>query len=166
VFAVMDGTVAGDGAGPRTMHPSVRNVILAGADSVAIDSVAAKLMGFDPMEIPYLRMANEMGLGECNPKDIEIAGEDISDVNFHFCTKKSLVIWGDQMLRIGPLRFLEKLLLHTPLVVWAPFASNVYHDYMWYPTIGKKRINEFSQTAWGKLFEEYAGRRPAGNGRG
>ena len=25
----------------------------------------------------------------------------------------------------GPLRFLEKLLLHSPLVVWAPFASNV-----------------------------------------
>jgi hypothetical protein len=160
VFAVMDGTVAGDGAGPRTMHPSVRNVILAGADSVAIDAVAAKLMGFDPMEIPYLRMATEMGLGECNPKDIEIAGDDITGVNFHFSTKKSLVIWGDQMLRIGPLRFLEKILLHSPLVVWAPFASNVYHDFMWYPTVGKKRISEFADTSWGRLFEEYAGRRP------
>jgi hypothetical protein len=66
------------------------------------------------------------------------------------------------MLRLGPLRFLEKILLHSPLVVWAPFASNVYHDFMWYPTIGKKRINEFSGTTWGRLFEEYAGRRPSG----
>lgn len=156
VFAVMDGTVAGDGAGPRTMIPSVRNVILASSDSVSIDAVAAKLMGFEPMEIPYLRMATEMGLGEARIDQIEIAGEDITGINFHFSTKKSLVIWGDQMLRIGPLRFLEKILLHSPLVVWAPFASNVYHDLLWYPTVGKRRIGEFSKTPWGKLFEAYA----------
>ena len=160
VFAVMDGTVAGDGAGPRTMFPKVQNVILASADSVAIDAVAAKMMGFEPMEIPYLRMATEMGLGEARIENIEIAGEDISGVNFGFQTKKSFVIWGDQMLRLGPLRFLEKLLLHSPLVAWAPFASNVYHDSIWYPTVGKKRIREFSHTEWGKLFDEYAGKQP------
>jgi len=156
LFAVMDGTVAGDGAGPRTMVPSVRNVLLASSDSVAIDAVAAKLMGFDPMTIPYLRMATERGLGEARLDKIEIAGADIADVNFHFQTKRSLVIWGDQMLRIGPLRFLERILLHSPLVVWAPFASNVYHDFFWYPTVGKRRIREFSRTPWGALFDEYA----------
>jgi uncharacterized protein (DUF362 family) len=158
VFAVMDGTVAGDGAGPRTMFPRIHNVILASADSVAIDAVAAKLMGYDPMEIPYLRMATEMGLGEGRVENIEIAGDDITDVNFGFKTQKSLVIWGDQMLRLGPLRFLEKLLLHSPLMVWAPFASNVYHDYLWYPTVGAKRIREFSRTTWGRLFSEYSRR--------
>jgi hypothetical protein len=59
------------------------------------------------------------------------------------------------MLRLGPLRFLEKLLLHSPLVVWAPFASNVYHDYLWYPTIGASRIRDFSRTTWGRLFDDY-----------
>ncbi len=156
VFAVMDGTVAGDGAGPRTMIPKVQNVILASSDSVAIDAVAAKLMGFDPMEIPYLRMATEMGLGEGRIKEIEIVGEPIDNVNFGFQTRKSLVIWGDQMLRRGPLQFLEKILLHSPLVVWAPFASNVYHDYMWYPTVGARRIREFSRTSWGRLFDQYS----------
>jgi len=155
VFAVMDGTVAGDGAGPRTMVPTIQNVILAGADPVAIDAVAAKLMGFDPMTIPYLRMATEMGLGQAQTDKVDIVGDDIDKVNFHFHTKRSLVIWGDQMLRIGPLRFLEKLLLHSPLVVWAPFASNVYHDLIWYPTVGAKRIREFSRTDWGRLFERY-----------
>ena len=155
VFAVMDGTVAGDGAGPRTMFPRVQNVILASADSVAIDAVAAKLMGFDPMEIPYLRMATEMGLGEGRVEHVEIVGDSVDGVNFGFQTKKSLVIWGDQMLRLGPLRFLEKLLLHSPLVAWAPFASNVYHDSIWYPTVGRKRIREFSRTPWGSLFERY-----------
>jgi len=157
VFAVMDGTVAGDGAGPRTMVPRVKNVILASADSVAIDAVAARLMGFDPMEIPYLRMATEMGLGEARVNHIEIAGESIAGVDFGFQTRKSLVIWGDQMIRLGPLRFAERLLLHSPLVVWAPFASNVYHDWMWYPTVGRRRIREFSRTEWGRLFREYAG---------
>jgi uncharacterized protein (DUF362 family) len=155
VFAVMDGTVAGDGAGPRTMVPTIQNVILASADPVAIDAVAAKLMGFDPMTIPYLRMATEMGLGQAQTDKVDIVGDDIDEVNFHFRTKRSLVIWGDQMLRIGPLRFLEKLLLHSPLVVWAPFASNVYHDLIWYPTVGAKRIREFSRTDWGRLFERY-----------
>lgn len=167
VFAVMDGAVAGDGAGPRTMIPSVRNVILASADSVAIDAVAAKIMGFEPMEIPYIRMATEMGLGEGRIREIEIVGENIEAMNFGFKTSKSLVIWGDQMLRLGPLRFLERLLLHSPLVVWAPFASNVYHDYMWYPTIGRQRIRAFSKTEWGHLFDDYtSGNPPLYSGEG
>jgi len=155
IFAVMDGTVCGDGAGPRTMFPRIKNYILASGDSVSIDAIAAKMMGFDPMQIPYIRMCEERGLGVGNPKDIEIVGEDISKVNFGFKTSKSFVIWGDQMLRKGPLRFLERLLLHSPLVVWAPLASNIYHDYLWYPTIGKKRIDEFMETEWGELFKQY-----------
>ncbi len=157
VFAVMDGTVAGDGAGPRTMIPKVQNVILASADSVAIDAVAARLMGFEPMDIPYLRMATEMGLGEGRIDRIEIAGDDISGTNFGFESKRSFVIWGDQMLRLGPLRFLEQIALHSPLVAWAPFASNVYHDSFWYPIVGRKRIREFSKTPWGRLFKQYQG---------
>jgi len=155
IFAVMDATVCGNGAGPRTMVPKIQNFILASADSVAIDAIAAKMMGYNPLDIPYIRMCDEMGLGTGNPDNIEILGEDISNVNFTFTTKKSLVIWGDQMLRKGFLRFLEKPLLHSPLVVWAPFASNLYHDFLWYPVIGKKRIREFMKTEWGKLFERY-----------
>jgi uncharacterized protein (DUF362 family) len=155
VFTVMDGTVAGDGAGPRTMIPRVKNLVLAASDSVAIDSVAARLMGFDPMSIPFLRMAHERGLGVADPKQIELVGDDVSTENFGFQTRKSLVIWGDQMIRKGFLRPLERILLHSPLMVWAPFASNVYHDMVWYPTIGQSRIREFMQTGWGQLFRKY-----------
>ena len=155
VFAVMDGTVCGDGAGPRTMDPVVKNYILASADSVAIDAIAAKMMGFDPMSIPYIRICDNMGLGNGNPDNIEIVGEDISNVNFHFKTKKSLVIWGDQMLRIGALRFLERALLHSPAVVWAPMASNFYHDVIWYPTVGQAKIHKFNSTEWGRLWMDY-----------
>src|SRR3989304_7925326 len=44
IFAVMDGTTAGNGPGPRVMFPETKNVILASADQGAIDAVAAKRM--------------------------------------------------------------------------------------------------------------------------
>jgi uncharacterized protein (DUF362 family) len=156
LFAVMDGTVMGDGAGPRTMIPRVGNLILASADQVAIDAVAAKTMGFDPLSIPYLRMAHERGLGVADPRAIDIVGdEDAARLNMGFTTRRSLVIWGDQLIRRGALRPLKHLLLHSPLVVWAPFASNLYHDLLWYPTVGRSRIRAFRRTPWGGLFERY-----------
>ena len=155
VFTVMDGTVAGDGAGPRTMIPRIKNLLLAASDSVAIDAIAARLMGFDPMTIPFIRMAHERGLGVGDPRQIDIVGDDVAGVNFGFQTRRSFVIWGDQMIRKGFLRPLERLLLHSPLMVWAPFASNVYHDLIWYPTVGQSRIREFMRTEWGALFRRY-----------
>jgi len=146
------------------MDPVVGKVILAGADSVAIDAVAARLMGFDPLSIRYLRMCHDRGLGVADPREIELVGDDVSDVNLHFKVRRSLVIWGDQMLRRGPLRFLEKIALHSPLVVWAPAASNFYHDLLWYPTVGRAKIARFRGTEWGRLFDErYGG--PRGQAR-
>jgi uncharacterized protein (DUF362 family) len=155
MFAVMDGTVCGNGAGPRTMLPEVKNYVLASADQVAIDAVAAKMMGFDPMSIPYIRMCTERGYGMGDVREVEIAGDSIEGVDFGFHTKRSFVIWGDQLIRKGPLSPLEKLLLYSPLWRWAPFASNVYHDWLWYPTIGRKRIREFLASEWGPLWRTY-----------
>src|ERR1043166_9552613 len=59
LFAVMDGTTAGDGPGPRTMRPVIKDVMLASADQVAIDAVAAQMMGFDPLSLPYLSLADD-----------------------------------------------------------------------------------------------------------
>ena len=156
VFAVMDGTVMGDGAGPRTMIPREGNLILASSDQVAIDAIAAKIMGFDPLSIRYLAMCHERGLGVADPRDIELVGDvEAAAVSMGFTTSRSLVIWGDQLIRRGPLRPLKRLLLHSPLMVWAPFASNVYHDLLWYPTVGRARIRAFAETGWGRLFEQY-----------
>jgi uncharacterized protein (DUF362 family) len=156
VFAVMDGTVMGDGAGPRTLTPRAGNLLLASADQVALDAIAARIMGFDPMAIPYLRMCHERGLGVADPRDIEIVGDaEAAATRMGFRTRRSLVIWGDQLIRRGPLRPLKRLLLHSPLAAWAPLASNVYHDLLWYPTIGRARIRAFAATPWGRLFARY-----------
>ncbi len=151
IFAVMDGTVCGDGAGPRTMVPRVKNVLVASEDQVAIDAVAAQIMGFQPLEIPFIKMCHDKGLGTGDTDQIDIVGEDISSVNFHFHVSKSPVIFFDQLLRKS---FFEPL-FHTPLFWLAIAASAVYHDYIWYPVIGRRRVRKFLQTEWGKLFQEY-----------
>jgi len=155
MLAVMDGTVCGDGSGPRTMIPRTKNYILASEDQVAIDAISAKMMGYDPMKIKFIKLAHDRGLGTGDPKQIEIVGEDISNVNFKFVTKKSPVILWDQIFRKGPLSFVEPLLFHTGLFNLCILGSLIYHDYLWYPTIGKYRIRKFMKTKWGKLFQQY-----------
>ena len=165
LFAVADGSIAGDGAGPRTMVPREKNVIIAGGDSVALDAIAARLMGFDPMEIPYLRMCHERGLGVADPQEIEVVGdEDATQERWGFKTRRSFVIWGDQVLRRGPLRFLEGAALNSPLVFWAPWASTIYHDLLWYPLVGRGRVHQFMGTGWGKLFASYTYTSPSDPG--
>ncbi|GAB4338468.1 MAG: hypothetical protein Kow0099_12560 [Candidatus Abyssubacteria bacterium] len=156
LFAVMDGTFAGDGPGPRCMRPHVKDYILASADQVAIDAVAAKMMGFDPMSLDFIRIAHEKGLGCGVVEDIEIVGEDISGVNWNFEGRKdTFASRGQKAIYHGPLKPLEKVLLRTPLVPWSYVASRAYHDGYWYPRIGKPRVEEALNTKWGKLFQQY-----------
>src|SRR5512136_615705 len=92
LFAIMDGTTAGNGPGPRLMEPVVKNVMLASADQVAIDAVAAKMMGFDPLKLDYIRLAQEDSLGVGDPRAIEIVGDrDAANENWHFKVGKNLV---------------------------------------------------------------------------
>ncbi|HVN08685.1 MAG TPA: DUF362 domain-containing protein [Patescibacteria group bacterium] len=155
LFAVMDGTFAGDGAGPRCMTPHVKNFILASGDMVAIDAVAAKMMGFDPLSIAFIRMAHERGLGCGNPREIEVVGEDISDVNFHFQCGDTLASRGQKMIYWGWLKPLEHLLLWSPIAPWAYLASYLYHDLYWYNFIGRARVRQALETEWGQLFARY-----------
>jgi uncharacterized protein (DUF362 family) len=156
VFAVMDGTFAGDGPGPRAMRWHEKNVLLASADQVAIDAISAKLQGFDPMTIPFIRMAHERGLGVGDPKEIEIVGYDISQEQpWEFKQEDTFASRGQKMIYHGPLKPLEKVLLQSPLVPWSYFASNFYHNVYWYPFVGRKRVESALETPWGQLFKSY-----------
>jgi len=156
IFAVMDGTIAGDGPGPRAMRPHVKNLILASADQVAIDATAAKLMGFDPLSIPFIRLAHDRGLGCGDPEKIEIAGIDISGINFGFTRDEdTFASWGQKKIYWGPLKPFEKILLRSPIVPWSYVASNAYYNVFWYPLIGRKRVQQARETEWGKLFARY-----------
>ncbi len=159
LFAVMDGTLAGDGPGPRAMRPHVKNVILASADQVAIDAIAAKMMGFDPLKIKFIRLAHERGLGVGDPREIEIVGDvDAAEENWHFSGQENtFASRGQKLIYHGPLKPLEGLLLRSRLVPWSYLASNLYHNVFWYPFVGHQRAKYILEnTEWGALFKQYA----------
>jgi hypothetical protein len=155
IFSVVDGTVCGDGAGPRTMIPRIKNYILAGYDQVAVDTVVAHMLGFEPMKLPAIKLAHDEGLGCGDFDQIELIGEDVSSINWNFKVKRSIVIWGDQMVRKGPLSFIYPLFKSELFFMGPILGSLIFHDMFWYPTIGKRIIKEFMQTEWGKMFASY-----------
>ena len=165
LMALMDGTVAGIGAGRRTMTPYYANTLLGCEDQVAIDAVSAKLMGFDPFKIKYIKLAHDRGLGVGDVDQIEIIGSidrpTFNETSFGFKTKKSLVIKWDQRIRKTtynhrPLKPLHWFMFKTPFFRLFIAASYIYHDLIWYPFTGKKIIRDFNKTDWGELFENYS----------
>ncbi|MBN1370497.1 MAG: DUF362 domain-containing protein [Anaerolineaceae bacterium] len=156
LFAVMDGTTAGDGGGPRLIDPIVKNVILASADQVAIDAVAAKLMGFDPMSIKYIRLAHENGLGIGDPREIELVGDDISGENWHFRVARNSHTFLAWMAWYGPTKFLQKLLFRTPFVIVPTAIGEFEQDGLYWPLKYKAIAEKWqTNTTWGALFRQY-----------
>jgi uncharacterized protein (DUF362 family) len=165
LFAIMDGTTAGNGPGPRTMYPVVKNVMLASADQVAIDAVSAKMMGFDPMSLQYIRLAHEDRLGTGDPRDIDIVGDvEAAQEDWKFHVGKNLVrVGGGDLIWFGPLKRFQKLFFHTPLVNGFILASDVYHDFYRWPLVDRKVFERWCETtAWGQLFLRYAQSGPQG----
>jgi uncharacterized protein (DUF362 family) len=159
IFATMDGTTAGSGAGPRTLVPYQKDVILASADQVAIDAVAAQMMGFDPLKIPYIVHATQRGLGQGDPRQIEVVGmPELADERWGFKVGVNLGTGTGMLLWRTPLKVFQKLLFHTPLVKIFIFASETYHDQYWYPWKGRKVTDQWlRESPWGQLFQQYPG---------
>ncbi len=169
VFAVMDGTFAGDGPGPRCMIPYVKNVLLASDDQVAIDAMAAKLMGFDPLsDVKFIRLAHELGLGCGDPAEIEIVGDEVAAAqNWHFVGPFKEMTFASRMQHLiywGWMKGFLEWSLKTWLAPWAYIASVLYHDTFWYPFIGRKRVQEALHSQWGRLFQNWESVKPAGKG--
>lgn len=60
--------------------PVEMNLVIAGQDMVAVDSVASAVMGIDPLKVKYLQLAEERGLGVSNITKIEVLGKSIEEV--------------------------------------------------------------------------------------
>jgi len=156
ILAVMDGTFAGDGPGPRAMRWHEKDILLASSDQVAIDAVSARLQGFDPLDIRFIRRAHEMDMGVGDPRQIDIVGYDINEEPaWNFVQEDTFASRGQKLIYHGPLKPFEKLLLQSPLVPWSYFASNFYHNVYWYPFVGRKRVAAALDTRWGQLFKSY-----------
>jgi len=159
LFALMDGTFAGDGPGPRCMTPHVKNVMLASDDMVAIDAVAAKLMGFDPLrDLKFVRLAHDAGLGCGDPREIEIVGDaDAAAENWKFTGPFKKMTFASRMqhqIYWGRLKRPIEWSLKTFLAPWAYVASVLYHDFYWYPA-HRARVDAALGSEWGRLFANW-----------
>jgi hypothetical protein len=154
VCAVMDGTLIGDGAGPRSVDPFEGNVLLASTDPVALDAVAAQLAGFDPFGVRYLSLAYALGLGCADTDRIEIVGDDLSGASLRLHVRRPPAALLRSLLdQIGLGRLEAWLFRHTG---WLAVASTIYFDILWYHLVGQRRVRAFQRTRWGAVFESYA----------
>jgi hypothetical protein len=109
------------------------------------------------MDISYIRLAHERGLGCGQVKEIEIVGqENVLSANWGFRGQENtFASRGQKFIYGGPLNRLEKLLLRTWIVPWSYLASILYHDIYWYLVVGRPRVRDALKTPWGKLFQQY-----------
>ena len=81
--AVIDGIIAGEGH-ENSEEPVEMNLVIAGTDPVAVDSVGAAVMGISPKKVDHLRIAEERGIGISDLKRIDVVGEPIAKVEKKF----------------------------------------------------------------------------------
>jgi uncharacterized protein (DUF362 family) len=156
ILGIMDGTIVGSGPGPRAMAWHQKDYLLASNDLVSLDSIAAKMMGFNPLKIDYLRLSHEKKLGLADPKNIKVNGENIDKINFGFKSADTFASRGQKLIyRHLPL-WLEKILLQTFIAPWSHLASRLYFDIFWYNFIGRYRLKKFFASPWGWLFKAYS----------
>ena len=82
-IAVIDGIIAGEGH-ETSGNPIEMNLVIAGRDPIAVDTVGAAVMGVSPETVKHLRYAEQKGLGTCNLNQIEVVGETIERVRRKF----------------------------------------------------------------------------------
>ena len=97
----------------RTMYPIdanlskvgdeyLTNIVVAGCSPFEVDTVGTYIMGHDPREVWYTRVAQEKGYGECDPAKIDIYRirpngdiepvKDLSEIKRRLCPFSSFFI--------------------------------------------------------------------------
>ncbi len=77
---IMDAICAMEGEGPSAGSPKKVGLILASSDAVALDAVATKLIGLDPMQVRTTAFASQRELGTARLEEMELLGEKIQDI--------------------------------------------------------------------------------------
>lgn len=73
-FCIVDGIISMVGCkGPAFGIPMRSELIVAGKDPVAVDSVCAEILSFDPLSISHIKRARDLGIGSMS---YEVVGEN------------------------------------------------------------------------------------------
>jgi uncharacterized protein (DUF362 family)/Pyruvate/2-oxoacid:ferredoxin oxidoreductase delta subunit len=82
-LTIMDAVLTMEGDGPSSGTPRWSNLIMASSDPVAVDAIAAEIIGLKPNQVPTTRIASESGLGIGWTEAIEIVGEKLENVKIN-----------------------------------------------------------------------------------
>ncbi|MCC3143877.1 DUF362 domain-containing protein [Halanaerobium sp. Z-7514] len=83
-LTIVDSIIAMEGQGPHAGTPVEMNLLIAGEDTVAVDSLTSYIMGYEPHEVPSTQIAFSEGQGEMRLEEIEVAGVDADSVRRFF----------------------------------------------------------------------------------
>ncbi len=150
-FAVMDGLFGMEGKGPKTGHPRKVGYVFASSDLVALDTVAATVMGLGPEKINHINYAAEAGLGS---RKYQLVGDRLPKFQFARADNANIVMGAEMALRhLGPK--VEKLLFsqHSPFYHALRWSAKFYYDW-WYERVGIKYASEMMKTNFGRMWEK------------
>lgn len=82
-LAIVDGIIGMEGDGPIMGTAKAANVVVMGTNLPAVDATAARLMGFDPLHLDFLKLASGR-LGPIQQRHIEQRGEPLAAVTQRF----------------------------------------------------------------------------------
>ena len=147
-FAVVDGTIAMEGNAPKTGIPREVGIVGAGGDLVEVDSVFARLMGFDPREIPHLVEAEKRGLGRIG---IIYVGDRIDSINPFLPARHNVVSRIELGFRKSRLRWF----IFRPPIFWAMLLGAKTYYYIFEVLKGRRLRKTFRKhPLYGEYFEK------------
>lgn len=100
-LVITDGIISTQGNFPGQAEPLPLNLVIAGDNSVAVDAVAAHIVGYQPSQIAHLVDANKRGLGPLDLKEIELKGCDIEPLRNSFRKAQTSIAEYTDKIRIA-----------------------------------------------------------------
>ena len=76
-LVVLDAITVMEGNGPANGRLRKVGLLIMTDDPVAADAVGCRIMGVDPLSVPFIRIADEIGLGNANIGKIQLLGEPL-----------------------------------------------------------------------------------------
>jgi len=104
-LCILDGCPAMEGMGPIRGNLRNLDLVMVSKDPVAIDTIMASIMGFDPNRISFIKKASKRGIGVMNREEITLKGTCIAEfkTKFSFISneQKIYIVLGFLIQRIG-----------------------------------------------------------------
>jgi uncharacterized protein (DUF362 family)/Pyruvate/2-oxoacid:ferredoxin oxidoreductase delta subunit len=113
---IMDAIVAMEGNGPGSGTPRKLNLLLLSTDPIALDTIACRIIGLNPKNVPTNLLGHEAGLGTYIENEIDIVGDSIESfvvTDFSVVNRPTISIFSGNIL----LSLLKGLIVAKPFII-------------------------------------------------